>query len=62
MTTPIAPALKNFQKRNDHLGPEVFPEAPADILNHFWVKVAVSLLKLKPPLRNRFGIETVTNL
>jgi hypothetical protein len=29
-------------------------------LNHFWIQVAVSILKR--PLRTRFGSETVTNL
>jgi hypothetical protein len=28
-----------------------------DILNHFWIQVAVSLLKLKPP-HGGFRIET----
>ena len=33
---------------------------PMDILNHFWIQVAVS--EVKRPSRNRFGSETVTNL
>jgi hypothetical protein len=35
-------------------------EVTADILDHFWIQVAVLLLK--PPLRNFFGSEKVTNL
>jgi len=39
-----------------------FLEAPADILNHFWIQVAVAVSEAKRPLRNRFGSEAVTNL
>jgi hypothetical protein len=38
ITTPVVSALKNYYI-------ESFLEAPADILNHFWIQVAVSLLK-----------------
>ena len=37
-----------------------FLEVPTDMLNHFWIQVAVS--EVKRPLRNRFGSETVTDL
>jgi hypothetical protein len=40
ITTPIVSALKNYYR----LG---FLEVPTDILNHFWIQVAVS--HLKPP-------------
>jgi hypothetical protein len=40
ITTPIVSALKNYYRYS-------FLEAPTDILNHFWIQVAVSLLK--PP-------------
>ena len=53
ITTPIVSALKNYYRQG-------FLEAPTDVLSHFWIQVAVS--ELKRPLRNRFGIETVTNL
>jgi hypothetical protein len=42
ITTPIFPALKNYCKV--HRG-SYFLEVPADILNSFWVQVAVSVLK-----------------
>jgi hypothetical protein len=45
ITTPVVSALK---------------KVPADILNHFWIQVAVS--ELKRTLRHRFGSETVTSL
>jgi hypothetical protein len=35
-------------------------EVPTDVLNHFWIQVAVS--EVKGPLRNRFGSEAVTHL
>jgi hypothetical protein len=35
-------------------------KVPADILNYFWIQVAVS--EVKRPLRNRFKSKTVTNL
>jgi hypothetical protein len=38
ITTPAVSALKNFHIQG-------FLEAPADILNRFWIKVAVSILK-----------------
>jgi hypothetical protein len=34
-----------------------FLEVPWDILNHFWIQVAVS--EVKRPLRNRFASEAV---
>jgi hypothetical protein len=45
ITTPIAPALKNY-----HTAPGAFyciieAEAPTDILNHFWIQVAISEAK-----------------
>ena len=40
ITTPIVSALKNYYRQS-------FLEAPTDFLNHFWIQVAVSLLK--PP-------------
>ena len=42
ITTPIVSALKSYYRWG-------FLEVPTDILNHFWIQVAVSLLK--PPLR-----------
>jgi hypothetical protein len=39
ITTPIVSALKNYYISS-------FLEVPTGILNHFWVQVAVSLLKL----------------
>jgi hypothetical protein len=53
ITTPIVSALKNYYRQG-------FLEVPTDFLSHFWIQVAVS--EFKRPLRNRFGIETVTNL
>jgi hypothetical protein len=53
ITTPIISALKNYYIYS-------FLEVPADILNHFWIQVAVSLVKR--PLRRRFGSEMVTHL
>jgi hypothetical protein len=62
ITTPIVPALKNYYI-------ESFLEVPTGVLNHFWILVAVSLLKpphggfrIERPSRNRFGSETVTKL
>jgi hypothetical protein len=63
ITTPIAFALENYYIWS-------FLGVPADILNHFWIQVAVLLLKLPPggcsevkrPLRNRFGSATISNL
>jgi hypothetical protein len=49
ITTPIASALKNYYVKS-------FLEVPTDILNHFWIQVAVSLLK---PPRGCFRSETV---
>jgi hypothetical protein len=40
MTTPIVSALKNYYISR-------FLEGPTDFFNHFWIQVAVSLLK--PP-------------
>jgi hypothetical protein len=40
ITTAIASALKNYYI-------ESFLEVPTDILNHFWIQVAVSIMK--PP-------------
>jgi hypothetical protein len=48
ITTPVVSALKNYYI-------ESFLEVPADILNHFWIQVAVSLLK---PPHGGFRIET----
>jgi hypothetical protein len=40
ITTPAVSALKNYYRWS-------FLEVPTDILNHFWIQVAVSILK--PP-------------
>jgi hypothetical protein len=48
ITTPIVTALKNYYVQS-------FLEAPADILKHFWIQVAVSLLK---PTYGSFRSET----
>jgi hypothetical protein len=37
-----------------------FQEVPTDILNHFWIQVAVS--EVKRLSRNRFKSKTVTHL
>jgi hypothetical protein len=42
ITTPITSALKNHYTLR-------FLGVPTDILNHFWIQVAVSHLKVKPP-------------
>jgi hypothetical protein len=47
ITTPIVFALKNYYRWS-------FLEVPADILNHFWIQVAVLLLK---PPHGGFRIE-----
>jgi hypothetical protein len=49
ITTPVVSALKNYYIQS-------FLEVPADILNHFWIQVAVSLLKSP---YGGFRIETV---
>jgi hypothetical protein len=51
--TPVVSALKNYYTWGSL-------EVPTDILNHFWMQVAVS--EVKRQLRNRFGSATVTNL
>jgi hypothetical protein len=53
ITTPIVSALKNYYRQG-------FLEVPTDFFNHFWIQVAVS--KVKRPLRNHFGSETIINL
>ena len=53
ITTPVVSALKNYDYAWSFL------EVPADILNHFWVQVAVS--EVKRPLHNRFGSGKVIN-
>jgi hypothetical protein len=40
IATPVVSALKNYYT-------QIFLEVPADILNHFWIQIAVSILK--PP-------------
>jgi hypothetical protein len=48
ITTPAVSALRNYY----NLYLELFLSTvgvPADTLYHFWIQVAVSLLKLKPP-------------
>ena len=53
ITTPIVSALKNYYRWG-------FLEVPTDILNNFWIQVAVS--EVKRPLHGRFGSETDKNL
>jgi hypothetical protein len=64
ITTPVVSALKNYSIiYYFNVCCTVEPsnvEVPADILNHFWIQMAVS--ELKRPLCNRFGSETATNL
>jgi hypothetical protein len=48
ITTPVVSALKNYFR------------VPGNILNRFWIQVAVS--EVKRPLRGRFGSEAVIKL
>jgi hypothetical protein len=50
-TTPVVSTFKNY----------CILEAPVDILNHFWIQVAVSLLKLRFQKRNG-RYETVSEI
>jgi hypothetical protein len=55
ITTLIVSALKNHYAWG-------FLEVPTDILNHFLIQVAVTVVSLlKRPLRNRLGSETVAH-
>jgi hypothetical protein len=56
MTSPVVRRLR-LEKP---LYLELSLEVPTDFLNRFWIQVTVSIMKR--PLRNRFRIETVTNL
>ena len=49
ITTPIVSALKNYYIQS-------LLEVLTDVLNHFWIQMAVS--EVKRPLHGRFGSET----